>query len=113
MAKTKIENAWLVFGIIGILAFGGFVGWIISNNSDGGSSVCASEFEHITTGIAMNYNQKCCATNDVGMELEVKSPEGFSGGAWCLSGRYDAKCLIPTSTNGINTQGTYAVERIQ
>ena|SRR3990167_5244930 len=106
MAKTKIENAWLVFGIIGILVFGGFVGWIISNNSDGGSSACASEFEHITTG-TFNSNGKCCDG------LESKSPDGFTGGAWCLSGRYDAKCLIPTSTNGINTQGIYAVERVQ
>lgn len=111
MAKTKISTGWLIFGIIGLLAIGGFIGWIISYNS-GGSVGCSNEFQHITTG-TFNSNGKCCVTNDRGMSLTAKAPSGFAGGAWCLSGQYDATCLIPTGNNGIDTEGIYAVERTQ
>lgn len=73
-------------------------------NSSG--ATCVNEFQHVTTG-TFHGDKECCDG------LTKKSPEGFSGGAWCMSGRYDVKCLTPTTTNHIQVEGIYAVERVQ
>jgi len=94
MAKHD-NTIWWVIGVIAVLVFliGG--GILYSNQK------CVGEFKHMATGIAMNTNEKCC---DGG--LVPKSPQGFTGGAWCVKPEIDVVC----ERIG-NIQGIYAKSR--
>ena len=94
MAKTKIENAWLVFGIIGILVFGGFVGKYILNFKP---LKCIPEKGAISYGTNMIPTGKCCEG------LVIKSPIGMTGGGFCVRPECDIECL----SIGSKSEGWY------
>jgi len=83
MVRKKDNTIWWVVGIVIILLIliGGGIGLF--------SKKCVGEFGQITTGIAMNYDEKCCSG------LVLKSPQGFTGGAWCVKPEIDVVCLSP------------------
>jgi hypothetical protein len=48
--------------------------------------MCGVENRQITVG-TLSSDGKCCAG------LEAKSPEGFTGGAWCVKPECSVKCV--------------------
>lgn len=65
-----------------------------SHNPFNKISSCATEFQHITVGTASS-DGTCCSG------LTAKAPEGFAGGAWCVSSDYDIVCANYNKILGI------------
>ena len=80
MPKEKDNTIWIFLGVIVVLVIlvGGGIGFF--------SNKCVGEFKQMSTGIAMNTNEKCCDG------LVLKSPQGFTGGAWCVKSEIDVVC---------------------
>ena len=82
MAKKDNTIFWVIGIIVVLVIFVG--GGILYSNQK-----CVGEFKQMTTGIAMNYDKKCCDG------LVLKAPQGFTGGAWCVKPEIDVVCLSP------------------
>lgn len=90
----------IILGIIGVIVILGLVvgGYMLFFNNR-----CASENENITVG-TLKDDGKCCNG------LVAQSPEGFTGGAWCIKPYCDVVCLTgDEETQGVTTEGIYSI----